>query len=271
MAVDRRSGGERGVDGFTLIELLIVIVILGVLSTVTVFAVRGISDQGATNSCAIEMKNLNTAEQQHWALHGRYAVEADLVANQVISSDSSMYDVTLAGQTFTIAPAPGSACTATTSGGDATAGPAGPAAPDRSSYAISLADLQTAGGGASSFGGHPSIEYNVGGGNHEILIFGRAEGELDFVDMVNAAPGTSRRLAFVHLDQFADTAELRDAMNVSRSTGFTTFALYPDDDPGNAIQTFLDTEVSGPNEELVLLDAIGGPHPTLLELMAAIG
>jgi prepilin-type N-terminal cleavage/methylation domain-containing protein len=31
--------------GFTLVELLIVIVILGILATVTVFAVRGITDQ----------------------------------------------------------------------------------------------------------------------------------------------------------------------------------------------------------------------------------
>ena len=34
--------------GFTLVELLIVIVILGILATVTVFAVRGITDQGQT-------------------------------------------------------------------------------------------------------------------------------------------------------------------------------------------------------------------------------
>ena len=32
--------------GFTLVELLIVIVILGILATVTVFAVRGITDRG---------------------------------------------------------------------------------------------------------------------------------------------------------------------------------------------------------------------------------
>ncbi len=34
--------------GFTLVELLIVIVILGILATITVFAVRGITDQGQT-------------------------------------------------------------------------------------------------------------------------------------------------------------------------------------------------------------------------------
>jgi prepilin-type N-terminal cleavage/methylation domain-containing protein len=38
--------------GFTLVELLIVIVILGILATVTVFAVRGITDQGQNSACA---------------------------------------------------------------------------------------------------------------------------------------------------------------------------------------------------------------------------
>ena len=36
--------------GFTLVELLIVIVILGILATVTVFAVRGIADKGQTSA-----------------------------------------------------------------------------------------------------------------------------------------------------------------------------------------------------------------------------
>lgn len=47
--------------GFTLIELLIVIVILGILAAVTVFAVGGITDRGQTNACAIEERTLETA------------------------------------------------------------------------------------------------------------------------------------------------------------------------------------------------------------------
>ena len=38
-------------EGFTLIELLIVIVILGILATIVVFAVRGVTDQGQSSAC----------------------------------------------------------------------------------------------------------------------------------------------------------------------------------------------------------------------------
>ncbi len=47
--------------GFTLVELLIVIVILGILATVTVFAVRGITDQGKASTCKADSKTLQTA------------------------------------------------------------------------------------------------------------------------------------------------------------------------------------------------------------------
>lgn len=53
--------------GFTLVELLIVIVILGILATVTVFAVRGITDQGQENSCNVERRTLDTAIEAYYA------------------------------------------------------------------------------------------------------------------------------------------------------------------------------------------------------------
>ena len=53
--------------GFTLVELLIVIVILGILATVTVFAVRGITDKGQDNACAVEKRTLETAIESHYA------------------------------------------------------------------------------------------------------------------------------------------------------------------------------------------------------------
>ena len=56
--------------GFTLVELLIVIVILGILATVTVFAVRGITDQGETSACAADLKTLEVAVETFYAKFG---------------------------------------------------------------------------------------------------------------------------------------------------------------------------------------------------------
>jgi general secretion pathway protein G len=53
--------------GFTLVELLIVIVILGILATVTVFAVRGITDRGQDNACDVEGRTLDTAVEAYYA------------------------------------------------------------------------------------------------------------------------------------------------------------------------------------------------------------
>ena len=53
--------------GFTLVELLIVIVILGILATVTVFAVRGITDKSQENACKVEGRTLSTAIEAFYA------------------------------------------------------------------------------------------------------------------------------------------------------------------------------------------------------------
>lgn len=53
--------------GFTLVELLIVIVILGILATVTVFAVRGITTRGEQSACDAEKKTLETAIETWYA------------------------------------------------------------------------------------------------------------------------------------------------------------------------------------------------------------
>ena len=56
--------------GFTLVELLIVIVILGILATVTVFAVRGITDKGQTSACNTDKTTLQTATEAYFAQYG---------------------------------------------------------------------------------------------------------------------------------------------------------------------------------------------------------
>jgi general secretion pathway protein G len=61
--------------GFTLVELLIVIVILGILATVTVFAVRGITDRGQDNACAVDQRTLDTSIEAFYAQEQRDPVD----------------------------------------------------------------------------------------------------------------------------------------------------------------------------------------------------
>lgn len=58
--------------GFTLVELLIVIVILGILATVTVFAVRGIQDRGEQSACEAEVQTVTAAAQAYYAQNNAY-------------------------------------------------------------------------------------------------------------------------------------------------------------------------------------------------------
>lgn len=57
-------------EGFTLIELLIVIVILGILATVVVFSVRGITDDGKENACDTDVRTVEVALEAYFAKYG---------------------------------------------------------------------------------------------------------------------------------------------------------------------------------------------------------
>jgi prepilin-type N-terminal cleavage/methylation domain-containing protein len=86
---------QQGEGGFTLVELLVVIVILGVLASIVVFAVGGITNNSQTASCKADKKSLQSAEEAYRAQHTGYAAEADLVPGY-LASQSDMYNVTLA-------------------------------------------------------------------------------------------------------------------------------------------------------------------------------
>ena len=57
----------REESGFTLIELMIVIVILGVLAGVVIFAVGGIQDTGKVAACKSDVKTLEVAVEAYKA------------------------------------------------------------------------------------------------------------------------------------------------------------------------------------------------------------
>ena len=62
-------------SGFTLIELLIVIVILGVLAGVVVFAVNGITDRGVEAACKADKKTVEVAAEAYYAKNSTYPTD----------------------------------------------------------------------------------------------------------------------------------------------------------------------------------------------------
>jgi prepilin-type N-terminal cleavage/methylation domain-containing protein len=73
-SLTRRKKNE---SGFTLIELLIVIVILGVLSGIVVFAVSGIQDRGNAAACKTDKKTVLVAVEAYYAKNGIYPQAGD--------------------------------------------------------------------------------------------------------------------------------------------------------------------------------------------------
>jgi prepilin-type N-terminal cleavage/methylation domain-containing protein len=66
-------------SGFTLTELLIVIVILGVLSGIVVFAVGAFSDRGDVSACKAAMKTTEVAVETYRANTGNLPNDVDTV------------------------------------------------------------------------------------------------------------------------------------------------------------------------------------------------
>jgi prepilin-type N-terminal cleavage/methylation domain-containing protein len=106
-------------DGFTLIELLIVIVILGILAAVVVFAVNGIQDKGKVAACKADVQTVTTAGEAYYASKGSYAGDiSTLVAEGFLHSAPSTsggYSIT-----YTLVPAVGTPPLIMTVGGGST-------------------------------------------------------------------------------------------------------------------------------------------------------
>lgn len=75
---ERSTGSVRArvARGFTLVEVLIVIVVIGILATVTVMAVRGTTDRASENACVNERKSIQTAHEAYLVKEKASAVPA---------------------------------------------------------------------------------------------------------------------------------------------------------------------------------------------------
>ena len=89
--------------GFTLVELLIVIVILGILATVTVFAVRGITDRGKASTCAADKKTMEVAVEAYYAQNGAFAANEGALVPVFLKSQSPNYDISAADPSLVVA------------------------------------------------------------------------------------------------------------------------------------------------------------------------
>ena len=96
----RKRLDQQGDEGFTLIELLIVVVILGILAGIVVFAVGGITDRGKDSACKTEKKTIQTAEEAYYAKNGSYVASSSL-SPAFLADPPTLYLASPSGSTYT--------------------------------------------------------------------------------------------------------------------------------------------------------------------------
>lgn len=242
--------GMRRDQGFTLIELLIVIVILGVLAAVVVFAVNGITDRGDVAAAASDERTVVVALESYHALHGEYATEAELVSAGFLREESTFADVQLApdrssysvGTAGSFAPPPGPG-----------PGPSGPPAPQTVSYAT----------GAGSFG----AEMIDQGGTRVLAVIGTSGDTGALWSMLTTTPPADTDVVWFDQGDVDTTAEV-DAI-VAMADYVIAPTAYPLNGGSTYVGAYLNSSgLSHPGGFWWSYSA--GRNPTLSEIEAGL-
>ncbi len=168
--------------GFTLVEVLIVIVILGILASVTVFAVRGVSAKSQDNACATELKTYQTASAAYFTQYGSFPASLSDLTPGYVKTDTSAGVWQIAGEVVTpivggkcaAAPATTVAAPVTTVVGAPVTTVAGAPVTTVPVTTVPVTTIATSGGFTSptstTYAGQPAMAY--GSGTDVVLLVG---------------------------------------------------------------------------------------------------
>ncbi len=159
----RRAAGEIE-GGFTLIELLIVIVVLGILAAIVVFALGGVTGKSTAAACQADAKTVGVGVGALMAENPAISGSSQLAAGTAIGGGTG----TVGGWQWALT----STGTTLTSAGQAISGnPFVQSWPNSSSYTISVSDGTTA---ADTLGTTTAESSNAPFG--DVLVTGKGSG-----------------------------------------------------------------------------------------------
>jgi prepilin-type N-terminal cleavage/methylation domain-containing protein len=101
----KRAAAEGDESGFTLIELLIVIVVLGILAAIVVFALGGVTGKSVVSACQSDSKTVDVAIATYQAQNPQavQVTKAELIDTTTGTLQSwptsTLYSISIAGDT----------------------------------------------------------------------------------------------------------------------------------------------------------------------------